>query len=290
MGLSDSAQCGRFLMGAAVLLSLFACERKRPRTTEEVVATAKAVRPADSTMPKAAPMTPVATAAPIAPPKDAALSVLGATNRSSPDTLATWPLKTAEWDSLNAEWERWKSHCSVTNLGRYRLAEGLEKPRLFYRVAAHDSTWTEIDLALPDEEPLWGMQSAGTDLDTVNLDGRGAAELVLRFRPASYGTGSGTVWDHVSVLDVSSTPKLIFRALLAAEDEAFGGYAMMHGMKLEPDEQFTGCKRNFKVRGRELVLGPVRTIGNTKTGECTLTKLPAGRYRYQNGKVFRVGK
>ena len=83
---------------------------------------------------------------------------------------------------------------------------------------------------------------------------------------------------------------MVFQSLLAAEDEAFGGYAMMHGYKLAPGDQFTGCKRSFKVRGRELMLGPVKTIGNTKIGECNLTKLPAGRYRYQHGRVFWVGK
>ena len=58
MWLFDPSRYGRFLMGAAVLLSLLACERKRPRTIEEVVAAAKTVQPADS---------PVATSAPVAP-------------------------------------------------------------------------------------------------------------------------------------------------------------------------------------------------------------------------------
>ena len=58
MRLSKTARYGRFLVGAAVLFSLLACERKRPRTIEEVVAAAKTVQPADS---------PVVTSAPIAP-------------------------------------------------------------------------------------------------------------------------------------------------------------------------------------------------------------------------------
>ncbi|GAA4048386.1 hypothetical protein GCM10022409_38490 [Hymenobacter glaciei] len=229
-------------------------------------------------------------AAPNALPEKTSLSVLAVTDRTGPDTLATWPLSRAEWDSLNADWNKRKDFYSTTHFGQFCLVDGLELPRLFYQVAAHDSTWMEIDLALPYEEITWGMESGGTELDTVNLDGLGAAELVLRFHPASYGSGGGTAWDHVSVIDVSSSPMLIFRALLAAEDEAFGGYAMMHGYKIAPGEQFTGCKRSFKVRGRELVLGPVRKIGNTKIGDCTLTKLPAGRYRYQSDKVFRVAK
>ncbi len=288
MWLFDIARYGRFLVGAAVLLSLLACERKRPRTIAEVVAAAKAVRLADSPPPKATPVAPVG-----APMPDAVLEATGSpvqevTDRTGPDTLTTWPWTTAQWDSLNADWGHWKDIYATTRLGRFRLVEGLEKPRLFYQAAAHDSSWTEIDLALPDEEINWGMESRGTELDTVNLDGRGAAELVLRFRPAAYGSGGGTAWDHVSVLDVTATPMLVFRALLAAEDEAFGGYAAMHGYKIAPGEQYTGCKRSFSVRHCELVLGPVRTIGNTKIGDCTLTKLPAGRYRYQNGKVSQV--
>jgi hypothetical protein len=230
--------------------------------------------------------------APDALPEATGLSVLEVTDLTSPDTLASWPLKSVEWDSLNADWDKRKDIYATTptHLGRFRLVEGFGKPRLFYQVVAHDSIWTEIGLALPDVELTWGMESGGTELDTVNLDGRGAPELVLRFHPAAYGSGGGTAWDHVSVLDVSSTPMLIFRALLAAEDEAFGGYAMMHGYKIPPGEQYTGCKRSFKVHRRELVLGPVRTIGNTKTRDCTLTNLAAGRYRYQNGRVLLVGK
>ncbi|SFQ66829.1 hypothetical protein [Hymenobacter arizonensis] len=290
MWLFGSIRYGRFLMGAAVLFSLLACERNRPRTIEQVVAAPKASRPADSPTPKAAPVAAVQTAAPDALPEETGLLGLEVTDRTGPDTLATWPLKTAEWDSLNADWDRNKNLYSTTHLGRFRLVEGIERPRLFYQIAAHDSIWREIDLALPDVDIHWGMESGETELDTVNLDGRSAAELVLRFRPAAYGSGSGTAWDHVSILDVSSTPILIFRALLAAEEEAFVGYATMHGYEIEPGEQLTGCKRTFKVRRRELVLGPVRTIGNTKSGECALTKLPAGRYRYQNGKVLRAGK
>lgn len=238
-------------------------------------------------MPQAAPAVPVAAAVPGALPGKTSLTVLEATDRTGPVTLPAWRWSPAEWDSLKADWYQWNS---VTNFGRFCLVEGHEPPRLFYQVAAHDSAWTEIDLALSDEEPHWGLESSGTDSDTVNLDGRGAAELVLRFRPASYGSGGGTVWEQVSILDVSASPRLIFRALLATEDEAFGGYAQMHGYTIAPGGQFTGCKRSFEVRGRELVLGPIKTIGTTERGECRLTKLPAGRYRYRNGKLLRVGK
>ena len=269
------------------MLLLFACEQKQPRTRtiDEVAGTARAWRPADEPATKTV-AAPAAAAAPDILPEEDGPSVQEVTDRTGPDTLGVWQWNTAQWDSLNAEWENWRT---VTDFGRFRLVEGHESPRLFYKAAARDSAWTEIDLALPDEELTWGMESGGTDLDTVNLDGRGAAELVLRFHPAAYGSGGGTAWDHVSVLDVSSTPMLIFRVLLAAEDEAFGGYAALHGYKLAPGDQFTGCKRSFKVRRHELVLGPVRTIGNTQIGECTLTQLAPGRYRYHNGKVFRVG-
>lgn len=288
MWIPNTARYGRFLVGAAVLLSLFACGRTRPRTIEQIVAAAKASRPTDSPATKATPVAPVEAVAPDALLEKPGLSVQEVTDHTGPDTLATWPLNRAEWDSLNADWDKRKSDCSITNFGRFRLVEGIEKPRLFYQVAAHDSTWTEIDLALLDVEIDWGMESRGTELDTVNLDGRGAAELVLRFRPASYGSGGGRVWDHVSVIDVSLSPMLVFRALLAVEEEAFAGYATMHGIEMTPGEEFTGCKRSFKLRGRELVLGSVRTIGNTEVGDCDLTKLPAGHYRYQHGKLIRV--
>jgi hypothetical protein len=285
MGLFDLIRYGRLHLGAAVLLSLLACEQRRPRTTEQVVAAAKTALPDAAPVPQAAPVTPVAAAVPDVEPEETGPPVVAVTDRTAPVTLSAQSLNAAEWDHLNAEWENWNT---VTRFGRFCLVERHELPRLFYQAIGQDSIWAEIDLALPDEEPVWGPESAETELDTVNLDGRGAAELVLRFHPASYGSGGGTTWDHVSVLDVSACPKLIFRALLASEDEAFGGYAKLHGYTIAPGEQYTGCKRSFRVRGRELVLGPVKTIGNTKRGDCRLTKLRAGRYRYQCGRMYRV--
>jgi hypothetical protein len=285
MGLFDLTCYGRLLLGAAVLLSLLACEQRRPRSTEQVVAAAKTAQLPDTLVPQAAPVAPVAAVVPDALPEETGPPVVAVTDRTAPVTLSTQPLSSAEWDSLNAEWVNWNT---VTRFGRFCLVERHELPRLFYQAIGQDSVWTEIDLALSDEESAWGLESAETELDTVNLDGRGAAELVLRFHPAAYGSGGGSTWDHVSVLDVSARPKLILRALLASEDEAFGGYAQLHGYTIAPGEQYTGCKRSFRVRGRELVLGPVKTIGNTKRGDCRLTKLRAGRYRYQRGRIYRV--
>lgn len=287
MWLFDIARYGRLHMGAAVLLSLLACERSRPRTTEQVVAAAKTARLVVEPAPPATPVAPAQAAILDAPPEDTGPEVSEVTDRTAPVRLATQQLKPGEWDSLNAEWANWNT---VTRFGRFCLVERHDLPRLFYQVATHDSTWTEIELALPDEESAWGPESGDTELDTVNLDRRGAAELVLRFHQARYGSGGGSAWDHVSVIDVSARPKLIFRALLAEENEAFGGYAKLHGYTIAPGEQYTGCKRSFKVRGRELVLGSVKTIGNTKRGECRLTRLAAGRYHYRNGRLLRAGK
>lgn len=284
MWLSDSANYGRFLLGAAVVLSLLACEQRRPRTTEQVVAAAKTARLAAKPAPPAPLATPVQAAIPDAPPEDNDPEVSEVTDRTPPVRLATRQLNPAEWEELTAGRDELRT---VTRFGRFCLVEWHHLPRLFYRAAAHDSTWTEIELALSNEE-YWGPESGDTELDTVNLDGRGAAELVLRFHPAGYGSGGGTAWDYVSVLDVSAQPKLVFRALLAAENEAFAGYAALHGYTIAPGEEYTGCKRSFRVRGRELVFGPIRTIGNTKRADCYLTKLSAGRYRYQRGRLRRV--
>ncbi|MDO7875586.1 hypothetical protein Q5H93_12655 [Hymenobacter sp. ASUV-10] len=285
MWLSDPANYGRFLTGAAVLLSLLACEQRRPRTTEQVVAAAKTARLVVEPAPPATPVAPARAAILDAPLEDTGPEVSEVTDRTAPVLLAIQQFNPGEWDSLNAEWANWNT---VTRFGRFCLVERHELPRLFYQAASHDSTWTEVELALSDE--YWGAESGETELETVNLDGRGAAELVLRFHPARYGSGGGTAWDYVSVIEVSARPKLIFRALLAEENEAFGGYAQLHGYTIAPGEQYTGCKRSFKVRGRELVLGPIKTIGNTERKECRLTELPAGRYHYRNGRLLRAGK
>lgn len=290
MWLSDPAKYGRFLTGAAVLLSLWACERSSPKTTQTGVPANRSVPDSSRVVKATGPMLPAAKNSQLTQPS---------ADSSSPVILKTWLVSRPQWDSLTTEWNDTTriSRSQIVNFAGFRLVqESSEPPRLFHHLAGGDAEWIEIDLTLiaPDAEdaPQWGAESGNHSIDTVNLDGRGAAEVVLRLHPASYGTGSGTVWDQVSVLDVTSTPTptLIFQALLAAEDEAFGGYAMMHGYKIARGNQFTGCKRSFNVRRRELALGPVRTIGNTKAKECTLTELPAGRYRYQRGKMFRVGK
>ena len=275
---------------AAVLLLLLpgACKSKLkwPRTIEEVVTSAKALPSVDSSEKVVpAPVRAVASA-PAQPelpdlPEEFNFFVPEVTARTGPVRLPTQRWSTVQWDSI-------RDHCyyPVTSFGRFRLVDEHDTPRLFYRLPAEDSTWTEVALALGDDAPYGDvLKKTSAELDTIDLDGRGAAEIVLRFDVAAYGSGGGTTWDHVSVLDVSAAPKLVFRALLGEVDENFGRYE-----KIAPGDELAGRERSFKVRGRELVLGPVKNVGNSNGRKYEVTQLPAGRYRYQRGKVFRVGK
>lgn len=53
-----------------------------------------------------------------------------------------------------------------------------------------------------------------------------------------------------------------------------------------------GFKRSIKLQGYEVLVSPIKSEGRDPDSSWRemLTQLPAGRYRYQNGKMFRIEK
>lgn len=183
--------------------------------------------------------------------------------------------------------------------GKFLVVTTIEDVRLFYRAVITDTVWTEIKLNLPDTE----NNDIGTDwsngsleLSFRNLDHRGTPEVLATYESSMYGTGGGTRWVCVNLIDVSHDPLLLLSAFTELEEENFGrDDSQPNGRRTDADyERFTGWRRAVKL-GPTLYLGAAEPIGTLEpiaqnNGKCQLTKLTAGHYRYQGGGLVLVRK
>ncbi|WP_157886754.1 hypothetical protein [Hymenobacter sp. PAMC 26628] len=176
-----------------------------------------------------------------------------------------------------------------TLLGRFLEVREVEQaPRLFYKSSSVSNTWIEIDMALPElDGDHWRSGNVNISLDTANLDSQGGPEILVTAETYSMGSGSGGRWVYKAVLDISNKPILLLRGWTEVEDERHGEGS--EGTLV--DELDVICGREVVMRNHEIVVGPIKKVGKPDSTTCaTLTALPLGRYRYQNGKVMRVGK
>lgn len=168
------------------------------------------------------------------------------------------------------------------------LNDFVEVPRLLYRTNAADTVWRELALFEHYES---GMGQRQVAIQEADLDGRGRPEVLLTYSSASYGSGGGSSYASSYLLDMTPrTPLLLLQAQTSQQFEWFGGYAITHGVDLDPQEANTGYDRRVVLRHHELLLGAVKTYGNSRKKDSPLTKLAAGHYRYQQGRMYRVSK
>lgn len=164
-------------------------------------------------------------------------------------------------------------------------------PRLLFRTSRRDTVWTELLLERPDDltQGAYITQSEiAFSLD--NLDQRGQPELVVTVSQSDVGGNAGREdWNWINIIDLTPRqPLLLLSAGTAAQSEAYPQYSEMHGTHLSPSEIQTGCSRRISRRQHEILIGPIKTQGNTP--ECSLEALTPGRYRYQGGQLVWVGK
>jgi hypothetical protein len=164
----------------------------------------------------------------------------------------------------------------------------IEVPRLLYRANAVDTLWRELTLFDHYES---GAGQRHVAIQEADLDGRGRPEVLITYSSANYGSGGGSTYASSYLLDMTPlTPLLLLQAQTSQQFEWFGAYAIMHGVDLDPQEANTGYDRRVVLRHHELLLGAVKTYGNSKKEDSPLTNLAAGHYRYQQGRMYRVKK
>lgn len=235
---------------------------------------------------------PTPAAAPTVPPDSllvvpAAPVVLPESLPAAPKPFAAGPLPildTLGTVMLSREAVGYLYFEEVTPLLRV-LVNG-EWPRLFYRPHPRDTTWLELELE-PDGIATFdgGPDAPFLEVKQVNLDGRGKSEVLLRFGSEVNGSGGGTQYGHCYLLDPTPPrPRLLLRALTGYVHEN-------RGNDTPEDERSVGYDRAIHLRGPNVYIAPATTVGRVRNyfDASPLTPLQAGRYRYQGGKLRRVG-
>lgn len=267
---------GSRLAIAAAVIFLASCEtRQSAKQRQETSVTAHSVAAPD-------------TAASIRPATDRPeqLELLAAGDSIGPRPLEASRVGTAQLRAELAE----EQTTADTIAGRFLVVKSLsETPRILYRASQHDTVWTELDGLLDHYEH--GDQQADVQIRQMNLDGKGRPEVLINFYSAIYGSGGGSTYASDYVFDISSSPpQLLLQASTRFIMEAFPAYAAMHGDTLEADQVEEGFKRSIKLQGHQVLVSPIKAEGRDPESSWReeLTQLPAGRYRYQSGRMFRV--
>jgi hypothetical protein len=229
---------------------------------------------------------PTRVAAPPLPAKPAAKLELLAIG----DSIGPRPVEVSEVGELALRIDARADGVSADTINKHFLVldELGDAPRLLYRANAADTVWLELALFANYES---GSEQTHVAIQETDLDGRGRPEALITYSSASYGSGGGSSYASTYLLDVTPrTPLLLVQGQTSQRFEWFGAYATMHGIDLDPQEANTGYDRRVTLSHHELVLGPVKTYGNNQKQESPLTKLGAGHYRYQQGRMYRIRK
>ena len=229
---------------------------------------------------------PAGVAAPPPPAKPAAKLELLAIG----DSIGPRPIEASEVGESALRIDAKADGVSADTINKHFLVlDALgDAPRLLYRASAADTVWLELELFANYES---GSEQTHVAIQEADLDGRGQPEALVTYSSASYGSGGGSSYVSTYLLDVTPrTPLLLLQAQTSQRFEWFATYATMHGVDLDPQEADTGYDRRVAFSRHELLLGPVKTHGNSQKQDSPLTKLAAGHYRYQQGHMYRVGK
>lgn len=155
-------------------------------------------------------------------------------------------------------------------------------PYLLFRVSLRDTLWQRFYF---EDGIIFGGDNCMLEVSSFDWDGRPPREIKVAATSGQHGGGGGgSDYEAVYIFTPGRAPRQLLKIKTADTDQ-------MAGMGLEKvplNDRYTGCTRTLTVRGHEVVAGPIKTIGNYNRKDCPLTNLPAGRYRYQGGKVFRV--
>ena len=162
---------------------------------------------------------------------------------------------------------------------------GANCSRFYYRPTTTDTVWHDIPLRY--ELLPCGGSGCGFEVRTFEWDGRPPLALWVTLSGRDTAPSTSVRCTAVEIVSVARDEP---RALLEVITEhALTCNGELRGYAFEPAEQYqrSGCR--IAQRGREMVLGPIRTQGNYEPEEgAPRMQLPAGRYQYQRGRVVRL--
>lgn len=173
------------------------------------------------------------------------------------------------------------------------IHELFQTPRILYRSAADSTRWLQFKL-----EPVGEAGTVGGDftVDTIGLNPR-RQTLLLRLSGHNGFWGGSLSYGQAAIVDVTAEPLLLLKTETLSEDVSYG-----RDSDTVYDENAAGSESRTQVlaiRNHCIVLGSPRQSSQHGRSHVQASyvirptpqsMLPAGRYRYQSGKVFRVGR
>lgn len=149
--------------------------------------------------------------------------------------------------------------------------------RIFYHQDS-DTNWTVIDIEYNQ-----------VTIDTINLDGKGKAELILKCKGCSYGSGGGSCFGALIILNTDSIPISLLNVRNYCSEETF---AREYGEGVTTEYNNTEIVRPISIKNRIIYISQLDEINRKKWVDngCELTSIPSGRYQLKNGKIRMLKK
>ena len=162
--------------------------------------------------------------------------------------------------------------------GRFRLInERYKQLRLYYQLTPRTGDWIETQL-----EPMDNAFTDACEIKLVSgvLGNQSSPVVLVTMEWKATDRGGESTCRVVNLIDVTREPRLLLKMETLA-----GRVPYNHD---DEDQQVeTSCEQAVTLRNGEIVIG-------APSGDCDGTNFllapVSGRYRYENGKLFRVGK
>jgi hypothetical protein len=123
---------------------------------------------------------------------------------------------------------------------------------------------------------LTPFTSETSDVQIINLDGKGKPEIIVMGEIASYGGHGGTTDFLMMVLNIDNAPKQIFKIIYGGSIEIFGD--VKHKTILET------YKRSVRISSQGIYISPL----SKKSITGNETNIKSGKYIMQNGVIVKA--
>lgn len=172
------------------------------------------------------------------------------------------------------------------------IRELFKPARVLYHLCANSTDWIEVR---PEAVGETGNVGGDFALDTARLDPQRLPVLLVSIGGHQGFWGGSLDYSLVNIIDVTQQPLLLLKTESLNQNSSYGRV----NDSVDDEEASSSEKLEQRVSIRNSVIAveqPQLTTTNQQ-GERVInlqptpaTMLSAGRYRYQRGKVFRVGK